>query len=111
MKVGLASLFRRFENARELPAELRKWADSLKMTDAEKLLIFDSLDNITISRKDGEEYARWFATFMPESTERKRLVWKAYNHWGRTDAGKTLVFLAEQNIGPQEMIRLGRDAD
>ncbi len=108
MKVGLASLFRRFEDARESPAESRKWADSLKMTDAEKLLIFDSLDNITISKQDGEEYARWFAKFMPESIERKRLVWRACNYWA---AEKTMAFLAEQGIDPQEMIRLGRDAD
>lgn len=111
MKAGLAPLFRRFEDARESPAESRQWADSLEMTDAEKLLVFESLDNISITQQDGEDYARWFAKFMPKSNERKRLVWKACNYWGRTDAEKTLAFLAEQNIDPQEMIRLGRDAD
>ena len=111
MKSSLASLFRRFENARESPAELRQWADSLKMSNAEKLIIFDSLDNITIREGEGEDYASWFAKFMPESNERKRLVWKACNEWGRTDAEKTLAFLAEQGIAPLEMIRLERDAD
>ena len=111
MKFGLASLFQRFQNARESPAELRKWADSLEMSDAEKFLIFDSLNNIDISGADGEEYARWFAKFIPESPARKRLVWKACNYWGRTDPEKTLAFLAEQNIDPREMMRLSRDAD
>ncbi len=111
MKIGFASLFRRFENARESPAESRQWADSLKMSDTEKLLIFDSLDNITIKEGEGENYARWFARFMPESTERKRLIWRACNDWGRTDAEKTLAFLAEQSMDPQEMIRLERDAN
>ena len=46
---------------------------------------------------------------MPESTERKRLIWEACNEWGRKDAEKTLAFLAEQGIDPQEMIQLGRD--
>ena len=108
-KIGLASLFQLFQNARESPAELRKWADSLKMTDAEKILIFDSLDNIRISAGDAEDYARWFAKFLPESIERKRLIWKACNDWGRKDAEKTLAFLAGQGIDPQEMIQLGRD--
>ena len=111
MKVGLASLFRRFEDARKSPAELRQWADSLEMSAAEKLLIFDSLDSINLTQQDGEDYARWFAKFMPESNERMRLIWKACNYWGRTEAEKTMAFLAEQNIDPQEMIRLGRDAD
>lgn len=110
-KISFASLFRRFDDARESPAELRKWADSLEMSAAEKFLIFDSLDNITISAGDAEDYARWFAKFMPESTERKRLIWKACNDWGRKDAEKTLVFLVEQGIDPQEMIRLGRNAE
>lgn len=111
MKAGLAPLFRRFDDARESPAESRKWAESLEMSDSEKLLMFDSFDNINISERDGEDYARWFAKFMPESNEQKRLIWKACNYWGRIDATKTLAFLAEQNIDPQEMIRLGRDAD
>lgn len=111
MKVGSASLFRRFEDARESPAESRKWAESLEMSNSEKLLMFDSFDNINISERDGEDYARWFAKFMPESNERKRLVWKACNYWGRTDAEKTLAFLAEQGIDPHEMSRLERNAD
>lgn len=111
MKAGLASLFRRFENARESPAELRQWVDSLAMSDAEKFLVFDSLDHITISERDGDEYARWFAKFMPESNERKRLVWKACDYWGRTDAEKMWAFLAEQNIDPREVIQLGRESN
>jgi hypothetical protein len=111
MKFGLASLFQPFQNTRESPAESRQWADSLELSDAEKFLMFDSLDNITISAGDAEDYARWFAKFMPESTERKRLIWKACNDWGRKDAGKTLAFLAEHGIDPQEMIRLERDAN
>jgi hypothetical protein len=107
----LASLFRRFEDARESPAELRKWADTLEMSAAEKLLMFDSLYNITISGADGEEYARWFAKFMPDSIERKRLVWKAFNYWSQTNPKEALAFLADQNIDPQEMIRLGREDD
>jgi hypothetical protein len=43
MKAGLASLFQRFQNAREAPAESRQRADSLEMTDTEKLLVFESL--------------------------------------------------------------------
>lgn len=111
MKAGLASLFGRFGDARESPAESRKWAESLEMSDSEKLLMFDFFDTIDISERDGEDYARWFAKFMPESNERKRLVWKACNDWGRTNAEETLAFLAEQGIDPQEMIRLGRDAN
>jgi hypothetical protein len=111
MKAGFVSLFRRFRDARESPAELRKWVDSLGMADAEKLLVFDSLENIDISGADGEEYARWFAKFMPESDERKRLVWKACNYWVRTDTEKALAFLAEHGIDPQEMIRLERDTE
>jgi hypothetical protein len=106
MKVGLASLFRRFEDARESPAELRQWADSLEMSDAEKFLIFDSLDNITIREGDGEEYARWFATFMPQSPARKRLVWKALSSWDRMDSEKAMAFIVEQGIDLQEMRRL-----
>jgi hypothetical protein len=43
MKAGLVSLFQRFQNARETPAESRQRADSLEMTDTEKLLVFESL--------------------------------------------------------------------
>ncbi len=106
MRAGLASLFGRFRNARESPAEIRRWADSLGMTDSEKFLIFDRLNDIEINERDGEEYARWFAKFMPESNERKRLVWKACTYW---DSENTMAFLAEQGIDPQEMNRLGRD--
>jgi hypothetical protein len=55
--------------------------------------------------------ARWFAKFMPESDARKRLVWKACDYWGRTDAEKMWAFLAEQNFDPREVIQLGKDAD
>ncbi len=111
LEAGYSSVFQPFQDARRSPAELRKWVDSLEMTDAEKLLMFDTFDNIQIDATNAEEYARWFAKFMPESPARKRLVWKACDYWVRTDLEKTLAFLAEQNIDPQEMIRLGRDAD
>jgi len=111
MKHGLASLFQRFDDARESPAELRKWADSLGMSDPEKLLIFDSLNRIYPGPTDGEAYARWFATFMPEGYSRKALVWKAVNVWVRTqsDELKAIEFLREQGIDPQEMIRRGNE--
>jgi hypothetical protein len=109
MKIGLASLFQPVQNTRESPTELRQWADSLKMSDAEKLLIFENLNNIDITQQDSEDYSRWFAKFMPESNERKRLVWKACGKWEQTDPEKTLAFLAEQGLDPQEMMRLEGD--
>jgi aryl carrier-like protein len=105
MKVGLASLFGRFRDGRESPAEIRKWADSLGMSDTEKFLICDSLSNIDINEQNSEEYARWFATFLPPSEVRKSLVWKAANYWGPKDRSKAMEFLKEQGIDPQEMIR------
>ena len=105
-KIGFASLFRRFDDARESPAELRKWADSLKMTDAEKILIFDSLDNIRISAGDAEDYARWFAKFMPESDEQRELVWKTSWMWAQEDEVSAKAFLLELGIDREEMIRL-----
>jgi hypothetical protein len=110
MKTGLASLFSRFGYNSESPADLRKWADNLGMSDTEKLLVFDSLYRIDINEQDGEEYARWFATFMPESVGRKRLVWKAFKYWQQTDPTEAAAFLADQNIDLPEMIQPGRDS-
>ncbi len=110
LKAGLESLFRTTGYANESPAEFHKWANSLGMSDPEKLLAFESLNKIDPSGPDGEIYARWFATFMPESDERKALVWKSVNVWVQTQADEleAIEFLKEQAIDPQEMIRRER---
>ncbi len=105
MKNALVSLCGRFNYTRDSPPEVRQWMDSLNVTDDEKLLMFDGLKGINISRSDGEEFAKWFAEFMPESKERDTLVWKAFCEWDGSDLPAAAAFLKDQGIDPEEMVR------
>lgn len=110
IKKALVSLCERFNYNGDSPREVRRWMDSLNVTDDEKLLMFDGLRGINISRSDGEEFAKWFAGFMPESKERDTLVWKAYCEWDGSDLPAAAAFLKEQGIDPEEMIRRDMEA-
>ena len=105
MKEALTALCQKFSYDANLPADSRKWADSLGMTDAEKLLMFEGLKGINIHPADGEDYARWFASFMPESQERIELIWVAAREWATADPAKSSAFLKAQGIDPEEMMR------
>ncbi|MGJ8634891.1 MAG: hypothetical protein ACSHX7_13320 [Luteolibacter sp.] len=106
MEAGFFSLLERFRDGRESPVEIRKWTESLEMSDLEKSLLLNSLNSIDIRPAVGEEYARWFADFLPESPGRKRLIWNAVNSWSQLERQDAADFLNEQNIDPQEMLRL-----
>jgi len=105
MKAGLAALCGRFSDSRSSPAGSRKWAESLGMSDAEKLLMFDGLYNIQIQPTDGKDYAVWFSNFMPKSPARDRLVWQAINEWGQVDETGARAFFEKQGIDAEEMMR------
>ena len=104
MEAGFASLFGRFGIDQETPSEVRKWAESLEMSDFEKSLLFNPLHSIDIPPAEGEQFARWFTEFLPESVGRDRLVFNAIVSWRQTDAPKADAFLAEQGIDPEEMM-------
>ena len=105
MKEALTSLCQKFSYNANLPAESRKWADDLGMTNSEKLLMAEGLKDINIQQADGEDYARWFATFMPDSEERIALIWKASCVWEASDPAKLGDFLKAQGIDAEEMMQ------
>lgn len=105
MKEALTALCQKFSYDANLPAESRKWADSLGMTDAEKLLMAEGLKGIIIHPADGEDYTRWFASFMPASEERTALIWKASREWAAVESTNSFEFLKAQGIDVKEMIR------
>lgn len=105
MKEALTSLCQKFSLNANLPAESRKWADSLGMTDPEKLLMFEGFKRLDIPQADGEDYARWFASFMPASEERTALIWKASREWAAADPAKSGDFLKAQGIDAEEMMQ------
>ncbi len=105
MKGILTSLCRRFQFTRESPSESRKWVESLGMTDAEKLLAFDGLRGLSVPPENGEEFTKWFAKFMPESYERRELVWKTSWGWAQEDGASARKFLKELGIDGEELIR------
>lgn len=106
MKEILTSLCKRFQFTRESASESRKWVESLGMTDAEKLLAFDGLRGLSVPPENGEEFTKWFAKFMPESNERRELVWKTSWTWAQEDGASAREFLKELGIDGEEMIRL-----
>jgi hypothetical protein len=111
MKEALTALCQRFVYDANLPADSRKWADGLGMTDVEKLLMADGLKRINYHPGDGEDYARWFATFMPDSQERNELIWMAVKEWAPSDPNGSWAFLKAQGIDAEEMVRreMGRN--
>ena len=111
MKAGLVALCGKFSDTRTSPAASRKWAESLGMSDAEKLLMFDGLDRVEIRPTDGKDYATWFFRFMPKSPARDRLVWQALNEWRQVDDVGARAFLKEQGIDPMDMNRIEMDGN
>ncbi len=109
-KKFLVTLCGRFENSEDSPPEVRKWLDTLDVTDTEKLVMFDGLRGINVLRSDGEQFAKWFAGFMPESRERDLLVWKACCEWDASDPPAAAAFLKEQGIDREEMLRWEMEA-
>ena len=75
------------------------------MTNSEKLLMAEGLKDINIQQADGEDYARWFATFMPDSEERIALIWKASCVWEASDRAKLGDSLKAQGIDPEDMMQ------
>ncbi len=106
MKGILTTLCKRFQFTRESALESRKWVESLGMTDPEKLLAFDGLRGLSVPPEKGEEFTKWFAKFMPESDERRVLVWKTSWMWAQEDGASAKAFLLELRIDGEEMIRL-----
>ncbi len=109
MKAGLGTLCGKFSDSRSSPAASRKWAESLGMSDAEKLLMFDGLNDVQIQPTDGKDYAIWFSTFLPKSLERDRMVWQAITKWAQVDETGALAFFKEQGIDRKEMRRREMD--
>lgn len=105
MKEILTTLCKRFQNTRESASESRKWVESLGMTAAEKLLAFDGLRGLSVPPENGEEFTKWFAKFMPESYERRQLVWKTSWTWVQKDGAGASAFLKELGIDGEEMIK------
>ena len=111
MKAGLVALCGKFSDTRTSPAASRKWAESLGMSDAEKLLMFDGPYRVEIRPTDGKDYATWFFKFMPKSPARDRLVWQALNEWRQVDDMGARAFLKEQGIDPMDMNRIEMDGN
>lgn len=105
MKKILTILCKRFQNTRESALESRKWVESLGMTDAEKLLSYDGLKRLSVPPENGEEFTKWFANFMPESNERRQLVWKTSWTWAQKDGAGASAFLKELGIDGEEMMK------
>jgi hypothetical protein len=98
-------------SSREMPWKQQiEWLESLDLSDSEKRSAAQGLTTIGWEEGEDAEYASWLVEFMPISTERNYLVWRAtIGFWTAADPESAGAFLKQQGIDPDDMIKLDRE--
>lgn len=102
MEPVLTSLCERFGHSAVPSHETIALINRLGMTDEEKPLLLKVLRGTNVPDSGKQKFAEWLAAFLPDSSEKKLLLWRASWGWTGSDSAK---FLKEQGIDPEEMMR------
>lgn len=112
LKSVLSFVLRRSSESHSSAADSQKWLENLEMKDSEKQLIFESVTKSSQNDYlfENPENLRWFASFIPQSSERDEFLWRAVNFIHEDDPEKAYRLAIEVGIDPEEQIRLDREA-
>ncbi|MGJ8634895.1 MAG: hypothetical protein ACSHX7_13340, partial [Luteolibacter sp.] len=112
LKSVLSFVLRRSSESHSSAADSQKWLENLEMKDSEKQLIFESVTKSSQNDYlfENPENLRWFASFIPQSSERDEFLWRAVNFIHEDDPEKAYRLAIEVGIDPEGQIRLDREA-